>query len=300
MLSCLQTFKHILGKTHNESQQFLTFQKSVDNIQKIKDSIPPPKPIRTRQPTGPNKFLDFLSSLGYERLSELMTLQHSHLFCDISQEELVGMIFKNEYPQSLMRFTKNFDVFSTFVSFTVVYKQTPEERSDIFIMWVIIALEFKRMNNYYGLFFVVGALMHSSIKRMAKTMKLVEEKLIFSNYDKAFEELKALVAFKNNFGVYREVISKSPPPSVPFIACFQKDAVYFQETNKIIENGLINVKAITKGVKLLDKILFLRNDSYQIEPDEEALEMLDDITVSLDTFGLMKLSNTIEPSAKKK
>ena len=130
--------------------------------------------------------------------------------------------------------------------------------------------------------------------RLTKTMELVDNKI--KNLKEEHDSLMKLVSLTNNFKNYREVIDISPSPTIPFIACFQKDWVYFQETTKAVVKNLINVDVIDQGVKLLDKILYMRNDDYNIVPDEEVIDVLSRITASLDLFGLMKLSTAMEPS----
>ena len=295
MISSLEHFQQMISSSDfiKNTSQYKLFVKSLEilktykpfELKKISSLLPP---------TGPNKFLEIYQKCGIKGTAEQLTLQQSRLFRNISQDDLVNIIFGLDNPPSLLKLTKNFDIFTTFVSFTVIYKTTAQERSNVYKMWLEIAIELRKLNNFYGLFSVVGGLSHRSVTRLTKTMELVDNKI--KNLKEEHDSLMKLVSLTNNFKNYREVIDISPSPTIPFIACFQKDWVYFQETTKAVVKNLINVDVIDQGVKLLDKILYMRNDDYNIVPDEEVIDVLSRITASLDLFGLMKLSTAMEPS----
>jgi len=292
MINTLQLFKESLNgkadtvnalsiKFFNKAISFLELHKGIHEFNFFEKTI-----------AGPALFFSTCKERGIRFITEQITMQHSRAFRAMTQEDLVKMIFNNDNPQSLINYTKLYDMLSLFVSFSTIFSPSIDERASNYKTWVEIAIELKKLNDYFGLFSVIFGLQHRSVKRMKKTVNLALHKC--KSIIKEFHELENLTSMTSNFKNYREAISKSPPPTIPFIPCFQKDWVYFRESSPERKDGLISHDKIRKGVELLDKIVNMRNDDYKINPDEDVIKMVSGLTVALDTQKLMQISQTME------
>ena len=229
-----------------------------------------------------------------EKLSNQFTLRHSNLFRNINQQDWLEAIFTGEKKGSLNELIKNFDFITRFVSFSVVYGENEKERSNIYQMWVKLLIEFRKQNDFFGLFSVLSGLNHKSVSRLNKTLKIAWNSL--KKFQNIFNNIQQICEFENDFKNYREIISNSPIPFVPFIACFQKDWVYFQETFKNPPSGLISIKKLEIAVEHLDRVTRFQNDRYPFEENIEIQKLITNILNLQIPQHLMQISICREPT----
>jgi hypothetical protein len=293
MISSLLSFSGFVSSDRllGDSVQFKLFVNSIKFLRKCKDQETKFTSVGNSS-VEPQTFFTAVRRYGTQFMAEQFVMLHSRIFTSISQEDFVHIIFMNEKPKSLDNYTQMYDNLSIFVSYSIIYNPKTEDRVNAFKIWVEIAIELKKCNDYFGLFGVMLGLQHKSVTRMTKTIDLAMHEC--RGIKEEFDKLVVLTSVGSNFKEYRDAILVSPSPSVPFLACFQKDWVYFRESYPARNDGLINLVRVRKGIELLEKIIYMRSDNYNIEANEVIITMISNLAVDADTQKLMNISRKNE------
>ena len=248
-----------------------------------------------------NSTMDLFLKTDVASLAAQMTLQNSNIFRSVNPSDLLSVILGRIEAKNSVTFNdlqEHFDRLSRFVSFSIIYFMELPMRVQTFKMWVNISFKFKANNDYAGLFAVIVGLSHASISRLTKTLDEVWKQL-GTSIKNQFEELKNLTNFANNFNNYRQTLATTKRPCIPFIGCFQKDWIYFQETGKGKDQICIPRSRIDKCYELLDTVRKYQNDTYQIQENETIQTYLYNLPELPDSMKLMQISMMQEaPSSK--
>lgn len=219
-----------------------------------------------------------------------VSLIYSELFRKIDMDELLQAIWfcNKESTGNIQELVHYMNALSGYVSLSVLYGNTPKERAATFKFWIDVGAEFEKLNNFNGMFAVNCGLLHPSIKRLSKTMKVVEK----TNETRRanFERMKQICDFSCDFKTYRSVIKKAVEPCVPFIGCFQKDIIYVQECYPSKINGLINFKKCIECYNLMMIIRNFQNIGYYFEPVPKLQQMILGLNEPAEASDLIQLS----------
>ncbi|KFD49385.1 hypothetical protein M513_09748 [Trichuris suis] len=121
---------------------------------------------------------------------------------------------------NLRKSIATFNSISQWIQCMILNKSKASERAEVITKFVRVAQNLKQLQNYNTLMAVVGALTHSAIARLSRTMVCVPnevrlELLSFSN----------LLSSGSNFSVYRKVLCMSKGYRVPIIGVHLKDLI---------------------------------------------------------------------------
>jgi son of sevenless-like protein len=247
---------------------------------------------------GLNSTLTVFLETEYRTLAEQMTLQNSNIFRNVQSNDITLVIsgkIQAKESKTFFDLQDHFDKLSRFVSFSIVYDPDIKAKVKAYTKWIKQLYVFKELNDYVALFAVILGITHSSVSRLSKM--LMEAWQCLSQEDKnLFEELKALTSFTSNFNNYRKQLAVTKRPCIPFLGCFQKDWVYFQETRKK-ENSdtMISVNSLNKCYDLLMQVQKYQSDTYAIKEDEATQKFLYNLPELPDSTQLMKISMIHEP-----
>jgi len=294
LLGGLSLFSDLLTKANSleETNQKIV-RSSVNHIKKQITQMIRPIALKS-ECVGPNTMLKQFLDSPTEALAKQITLRNSYLFRSIMQHEWIQSIFTEEKRGSLKDLITYFDQLTRFVSFSVVFGTNERERADIYTMWAKVSIHLRQSNDFMGLFSVISGLTHKSVSRLIKTIRLSLKYL--GKQKSTFESLFVICEMDNDFKNYREVISSSPSPSIPFIACFQKDWVYFRETYCPPPLGLISIKHLESAVEMLDRVSWYQNDEYSFSTDENIQSLLRGLPDPPSSKSLMAISLLREPN----
>jgi len=232
-------------------------------------------------------------------LARQITQIHSEIFQRIGPLELLTAIYgakKGGGAPNIDELTHHFDVFSRFVSFTVIQKDNPHDRGHLYKYWVDVAEEFLNHQNLHGMFAVMSGLTHVSITRMAETMKFAKK--TNGARKKVMQQLIELTDFSQNYSNYRKFIETPHHPRILFLGAYQKDLIYVQEQfpNKI--DGLINFRKSTKCVELVYRIEDTQNEKFQFHIVPKIRELITNIPNPPESTKLMEMSMQKEKKKK--
>ncbi|KAH0786011.1 RasGEF domain containing protein [Histomonas meleagridis] len=250
------------------------------------------------KPKKPNKIID----VHPIELARQISILHNQIFRKIGPMELLTAIWgkkKGGGSENVDSLTEHFDKFSRYVQFTVINGNNAKARANMFNFWVDTAIAFKMINNFHGIFAVICALTHRSVKRLKETTKIALKKMGRTK-KRQYNELVDLCDLQNDFRSYRPALLSAIEPCVPFIGCLQRDLIYVQEGYPNEINGLTNVKKCEACYKLIKQVERLQNESYNFQEIDEIQNLIKNGYPALpDTIEMMKLSMEKEKKKSK-
>ncbi|CDW54797.1 ras guanyl releasing protein 3 [Trichuris trichiura] len=121
---------------------------------------------------------------------------------------------------NLRKSIATFNSISQWIQCMILNKSKASERAEVITKFVRVAQNLKQLQNYNTLMAVVGALTHSAIARLSRTMVCVpnEVRLELLGYSN-------LLSSGSNFSVYRKVLCMSKGYRVPIIGVHLKDLI---------------------------------------------------------------------------
>jgi hypothetical protein len=267
------------------------------SIKFVKDQMKTPirnmSELHTDDIVGMKSTIPLFMATNIRDLAEQMTLQNSNIFRNVKSNDIVLVICgKLEAKQSptFLDLQEHFDKLSRFVAFSIIYDMNIDVRVNVYRMWVKLLFVFRELNDYAALFAVVMGLTHVSVKRLTKTLTEAWKGLSKEDRTK-FEELESLTNITNNFNNYRSQLEVTKRPCIPFIGCFQKDWVYYQEMRKKEKSDkLINISSINKCHECLMSVHKYQHDTYPIKEDEKIQKLLYNLPEVPDSIKLMNIS----------
>lgn len=296
MLSALEDFGAVVS-IHGSEMQSKYVSSAVNYLRRTFDAPPPPPPPAPGEDvavTGPGKLKSMMKKLGPAETAKQLTIRHSALFMAVRPRDLLAGVYGTGKPESIDALTQHFELLTTFVSFSTIYFPNAAERAEMYGLWAAVAFEFRRLNDFLGLFSVVHGLKHRSVCRLSKTMALVGKQM--KKQQAAFDELVELCRLEGDFKSYRETIARVRPPLVPFIGCFQKDWIYFQETLPKPKDGSILVPRCDRAAALFDQVASMQNHQFDFVENPKFMGIFAGILKSPNTVMLMQISLSWEPN----
>ncbi|OHT15169.1 RasGEF domain containing protein [Tritrichomonas foetus] len=293
MLIAITDFTNYIKEDKNLTLQSQILNASVERVKGKRDNVEYTYKSEPPAPILPNLLEDKWTILNISpiEIARQVTLHHSEIFRNIGVMELLSAIWgqrKGGGSENVDSLTKHFDLFSRYVQFSIVNGKNPSTRAKIFQWWVEVAIAFREMNNFHGVYAVICGITHRSVERMTDTMKQALK--MTKKLKRQFEELKELCDFSRDYANYRPVIAAAIEPCIPFIGCFQKDLIYVQEGFPNNINGLTNFKKCAACISLIKQIERFQNERYSFIPNKKILELITSIPEPPDTVGIMKLS----------
>ena len=112
------------------------------------------------------------------------------------------------------------------------------QRVEMLRKFIKVARACHEVNNFNGLFAVLGALVAAPVSRLKQTWEKLARK-----YKQQHEDLEALMDPSRNMAKYRALLemAKQTPPWVPFFPMVMKDITFLYDGNKNSKDGLVNV-----------------------------------------------------------
>eukprot|EP01095_Lingulamoeba_sp_RSL-Kostka_P007846 TRINITY_DN2555_c0_g1_i1.p1 TRINITY_DN2555_c0_g1~~TRINITY_DN2555_c0_g1_i1.p1 ORF type:complete len:157 (+),score=21.49 TRINITY_DN2555_c0_g1_i1:361-831(+) len=91
------------------------------------------------------------------------------------------------------------------------------------------------MNSYNMAMSILSSFGNSSVYRLKHTFSSISKKSL-----DASTRIQNIFSTESSYKVYRELLSRSSPPAIPFLGVYLTDLTFIEEGNKDKINGLIN------------------------------------------------------------
>uniref|UniRef100_H2YQA9 RAS guanyl releasing protein 3 n=1 Tax=Ciona savignyi TaxID=51511 RepID=H2YQA9_CIOSA len=164
-----------------------------------------------------------------------------------------------------------FNNITHWVQYMVLGHHKPQERAVAFAKFVEVAKKFYMMRNFNTLMAIVGALTHTVISRMKKTMSALPKETV-----KTLEEFVELLDSKSNYGGYRKAYSNvSQEFKIPIIGILMKDLIALHAAlPDRVGDGLINVRKMLGIGGTFQEISYLQRTPFPYEVNRDLVNTL--------------------------
>lgn len=243
---------------------------------------------------GPKSTFPVLKKTHPQQVALQIALQDSLIFGAVNPRDLMACIggqMSAKNSPSISYLQEHFDTLSKFVAFSVIFEREVKVRATVYSMWVSILFELRKINDFSGMFSIYGGITHPCVERLKSTIDEAWRQM-GAKVKREFETIKNICSFNNNFHGYRQAILISHLPCVPFLGCFQKDWVYFQEMNNFhTGDNTLDIMTIDKAYELYISVQKYQATKYQIKEDPTLQKILFNISKDLpDSVKLMQIS----------
>ncbi|OMJ07313.1 Cell division control protein 25 [Smittium culicis] len=224
-----------INKSKNLDLMFMSKFSNVTNLP------PPPKHklsksiIKSLINGNPIDILD----IDHVELARQLTVCESYMYCCIRPHELLGRSFTNSsnaftFPNTI-GMSKMSNQLAYWVIIYILSEESPKARAKILKYMIKVANECMLLNNFNSLFLFVSAFSSSFISRLKKTWALVDVK-----YITLYNNMQKITDHNRNYSYYRNLLSVTPPPALPFLGVVLTDLTFnddgnpkFRKTNSI-------------------------------------------------------------------
>uniref|UniRef100_A0A5S6QVB9 Ras guanyl-releasing protein 3 n=1 Tax=Trichuris muris TaxID=70415 RepID=A0A5S6QVB9_TRIMR len=204
-----------------------------------------------------------------EDLAVNLTHIENKLLRRISFREYKGYAANSHLDETsnLRKSIATFNSISQWIQCMILNKSKAAERAEVITKFVRVAQNLKQLQNYNTLMAVVGALTHSAIARLSRTMVCVPndvrlELLGFSN----------LLSSGSNFSVYRKVLCMSKGFKVPIIGVHLKDLISLHTAVPDYgDEGEVNCQKFTQLFAIFSHLIFDVQQPQQLPVANESL-----------------------------
>ncbi|ELT99497.1 hypothetical protein CAPTEDRAFT_154022 [Capitella teleta] len=168
-----------------------------------------------------------------------------------------------------------FNGLSQWIQCMVLSKTTPQQRADVIVKFVNVAMRLREIQNYNTLMAVVGGLTHSSLARLSKTNACLP-----SDTQKVLMDFTELVSSSNNFSTYRKSLHQSEGFRIPILGVHLKDLILLNTAlGDKVEGELINFRKMVQLSLTFSQLMQVATSSLPVEVN---MDLVNTIRLSLD------------------
>jgi len=208
-----------------------------------------------------------------ETITKHLCLHDFELFKNIHPIEYLNLIWKTkkydcgdeeeDNTPNLDYFITRFDKESYWVATEICHVPDLKKRSQMLKKWIIIANTCIKYNNFFSFFSIVAGLNLTPVSRLKKTWDGLSDK-----YKKMWNDIEKICDPSRNMKNYRDILTKSKPPIVPFLPIYLKDLTFMNDGNESKVNGMINfdkLRMMAKRVKDISKLVDYEYKNFQVD-----------------------------------
>jgi hypothetical protein len=173
-------------------------------------------------------------------------------------------------PQTAVeRLAYRFNQVGNWVAATILSFEDLDQRVDALQKFILIAKHCLDLRNYSTMMSIVMAGLGSApIRRLQRTWDGVSK-----IHMEMFKQMDTILESKSNYKNYRDKLSITPIPAVPYIGVFLKDITFIADGNPdYIRGGLVNLHKRRQVYQKLEEISHFQHDhyNYHVVPELQA------------------------------
>lgn len=219
-----------------------------------------------------------------EEFARQLTIIDYYLFFKLIQPgELIGQAWskknKKERAPNVLNMIHRFNLVSEWVAKEILTGATGADRKRITELFIDIADECFKLNNFNLVMSILSAFTTSSLHRL---QSLWDAKLggISSASQQKLRALQTKLSVEKNMQSYRELFKSVSPPKIPFLGMYLQDLTFIDDGNNDFideEKGIINFDKRMKLATIISVIQRLQQEPYKLAPIHEMVENLRDL-----------------------
>lgn len=197
---------------------------------------------------------------------------------------------KETAAPNVLAMIRRFNRVSSWVTTTVVKKDTVEERSKVLQRMIVIAQHCRELHNYNAVQEILSGLSASPCHRLKHTWAALDQKT-----NQTLANLRKDLSNDCNFQSLRNVLKTESSPAIPYLGMYLTDLTFIEDGNPdMLQGGLINFAKRRRIAGVIREIQQYQNAPYHLEVVKPIFDWLKDIE-GLDDAQAYALSLAAEP-----
>lgn len=241
--------------------------------------------VTTRQAT----LLDFKS----HDIAEQMTLLDAELFLTMEIPEVLlwAREQNEEKSPNLTTFTEHFNKMSYWARSQILEQGDSKDREKYVMKFIKIMKHLRKINNFNSYLALLSALDSAPIRRLEWQRTITD----------GLKEYCALIDSSSSFRAYRQALSDSTPPCIPYIGLILQDLTFVNIGNSdLMHDGSVNFSKRWQQFNILDNMKRFKKCQYHFKKNEKVIAFFDNFEHYLNEEALWSISEGIKPRGGKK
>ncbi|XP_043475353.1 guanine nucleotide-releasing factor 2 isoform X2 [Leptopilina heterotoma] len=236
--------------------------------------------------------LDFKS----EQIAEQMTLLDADLFMKIEIPEVLiwAQDQNEERSPNLTRFTEHFNKMSYWARSRILEHRLENEAKDrekYVVKFIKIMKHLRKINNFNSYLALLSALDSAPIRRLEWQKHITE----------GLKEYCALIDSSSSFRAYRNALSETQPPCIPYIGLVLQDLTFVHiGNNDLLPDGSINFSKRWQQFNLVENMKRFKKCTYHFKKNERIIAFFNNFSDFLCEDAMWQISESIKPRGGKK
>lgn len=242
-----------------------------------------------RVTTQPATLLHFKSEL----LAEQMTLLDAHLFhkIDISEVLIWAKEQNEESSPNLTKFTEHFNKMSYWARSCILKQNDAKERERVVVKFIKIMKHLRKINNFNSYLAILSALDSAPIRRLEWQRNITE----------GLKEYCALIDSSSSFRAYRQALSETTPPCIPYIGLVLQDLTFVHVGNTdYITDSIVNFSKCWQQFHILEPMRCFKKKPFSFKRNEQIIDFFNNFEDYLSEDAMWEISENIKPRAGQK
>lgn len=197
-------------------------------------------------------------------IARQLTLIEYNIFKRIQPRECFGQGWqksnKEQLAPNMVTMARRFNHVSRWVSSEIMRESDLRRRRALMIRFIEMAECFRALNNFNGIYEIIGGLTNAAVFRMQQTWEGITPR-----HREIFDAFSVLMSHTNSYQNIRKELSNCSPPCIPYIGVFQTDLVFLEDGNPDFVNGLINFTKRHKMAAVIMEIQTYQHAPYNIK-----------------------------------
>ncbi|KAG7172709.1 Rap guanine nucleotide exchange factor 1-like [Homarus americanus] len=241
--------------------------------------------VTTKQST----LLDFRS----REIAEQMTLLDAELFLTMEIPEVLLWASEQNEEKSpnLTTFTEHFNKMSYWARSRILEQEDSKDREKYVMKFISIMKHLRKINNFNSYLALLSALDSAPIRRLEWQRTITD----------GLKEYCALIDSSSSFRAYRQALSDSTPPCIPYIGLILQDLTFVNiGNNDLMPDGNVNFSKRWQQFHILDNMKRFKKCQYTFKKNEKIIAFFNNFEAYLNEEALWFISERIKPRGGKK
>uniref|UniRef100_A0A0P4WDL6 CRK SH3-binding GNRP n=2 Tax=Scylla TaxID=6760 RepID=A0A0P4WDL6_SCYOL len=227
-------------------------------------------------------------------IAEQMTLLDAELFLTMEIPEVLlwAREQNEERAPNLNKFTEHFNKMSYWARTRILEQVDAKDREKYVLKFTKIMKHLRKFNNFNSYLALLSALDSAPIRRLEWQKNITD----------GLKEYCLLIDSSSSFRAYRQALSESSPPCIPYIGLILQDLTFVHiGNNDLLPDGNVNFSKRWQQFNiLLDNMKRFKKCTYNYKKNEKIITFLNNFDNYLNEEALWNISEEIKPRGGKK
>ncbi|GAB6018402.1 Rap guanine nucleotide exchange factor (GEF) 1 [Chamberlinius hualienensis] len=227
-----------------------------------------------------------------EQLAEQMTLLDAEMFQKIEIPEVLvwSRLQKEELSPNLTAFTEHFNKMSYWARSRILERDDAKDRERYVIKFIKIMKHLRKINNFNSYLAILSAIDSAPIRRLEWQKHITE----------GLKEYCELIDSSSSFRAYRQALSETEPPCIPYIGLILQDLTFVHIGNgDVLPDGSVNFVKRWQQFNILETMRRFRKCQYNFKPCDRIIAFFNHFDDHLSEEAMWQISEHIKPRPKK-